>query len=47
MLRNSLRTFFIGLVSTAMALCVTAVASSASPAFASSPFAPAAGVSVL
>lgn len=46
MLNNVLRTVFIGLASTAMAVCVTAMATSASPAFASSPFTPVA-VSVL
>ena len=40
MLNNVLRTVFIGLASTAMAVCVTAMATSASPAFASSPFTP-------
>jgi hypothetical protein len=47
MLNTALRTFFIGLVSTAMAVCATAMATSASPAFASAPFTPVTGVSVL
>ena len=47
MLNNVLRTVFIGLASTAMAVCVTAMATSASPAFANSPFTPVATVSVI
>jgi len=47
MLNNALRTFVIGLAATFMAVSVTAMATSASPAFANSPFAPVAGVSVL
>jgi hypothetical protein len=46
MLNKALRTVFIGLASTAMAVCITAMATSASPAFANSPFTPVA-VSVL
>ena len=37
---KALRTFFVGLISTAMAMGVTAMATSASPAFATSHFAP-------
>ena len=47
MINNALRTVLVGLVSVVMAACVTAMATSASPAFASSTFFPVAGVAVL
>ena len=46
MLKNTLRTLFVGVVSTAIGLGVTVMATSASPAFAYSSFSPAA-ISVL
>ena len=47
MLKNAMHAVVVGLASTAMALLVTGVATSASPAFASSPFTPPAVMSVL
>ncbi len=45
MLNNTARTFFIGFVSTALAVFVTAMATSVSPALAISPLAAIAAVS--
>ena len=47
MFPKTLHSLFVGLLSTAVGVCLTAVATSSSPAIAGSPFMPIAGVTVL